>query len=283
MKKKKALIISVIAVILAAAIAFGVYKLYLFYTPVEYEIASASQVMKENTKLVAHRGFRAVAPENTLPAYDEAGKAGFWGSECDVYRTEDGVWVLHHDYVTFRMMNKIRVVEKNSYEDLLKLKTNNGNNIKRYEDLKICTLEEYLEACKKYDMTAFIELKGKNNTEHYDEIAELAEKCGACHTYISFEKESLKKIRRVDRGAQLFYLVDEITEEEIQFAKSIENCGIDFNIDKKENFENDSEIIRKCVAEGLPLGAWTVDDTETMKKLVDLGVEYITTDCLTEN
>ena len=42
---------------------------------------------------MAHRGFRAVAPENTAPAFEEAGKAGYYGAECDVYRTADGVWV----------------------------------------------------------------------------------------------------------------------------------------------------------------------------------------------
>ena len=29
------------------------------------------------------------------------------------------------------------------------------------------------------------------------------------------------------------------------------------------------------------MGAWTIDDPEVMKKLLDLGVNLITTDCIT--
>lgn len=282
MKKKKSRIIAVVAIIFALALLIGSIELYIFYKPETYEISSASEIMAENTKLIAHRGFRAVAPENTLPAFEEAGKAGFWGAECDIYRTADGVWVIQHDFVTFRMMDAIKNIEKTDYKDLQRLKTNNGNNIKNYDNLKICTLEEYLEVCKKYDMNAVIELKSKNNTEHYDEIAALVYKYGVSHTYISFELENLKAIRKTDRQARILYLVDEITDEVIEDAKRIDDCGIDFNIDKKKNFENKSEMIKKCVSAGLPLGAWTVDDTEIMKRLVDLGVEYITTDCITK-
>ena len=281
MKSKKSIIITVVSIVLALALIIGSVELYIFYKPEKYELTSAAEIMAEDTKLIAHRGYRAVAPENTLPAFEEAGKAGYWGAECDVYRTADGVWVLQHDFVTFRMMNSIKNIEKTNYEDLKKLKTNNGNNIKNYEDLKICTLEEYLEVCKKYDMNAVIELKSKNNTEHYDEITALVDKYGVSHTYISFELENLKEIRRLDRKAAMFYLVDEISEEEIENARKIEFCGIEFNIEKKSNFENGAQMIKKCANEGLALGAWAVDDTEMMKKLVDLGVEYITTDCIT--
>ena len=280
--KRKAIIISVIAAVLVAAIVVGVSQFNKFYKPETYKIASAAEVMAEDTKLVAHRGFRAVAPENTLPAFEEAGRAGFWGGECDIFRTADGVWILHHDFVTFRMTKALKNVEKTSYDDLMKLSTTNGNGIQKYEDLKICTLEEYLETCARFNMNAFIELKSKKNTEYYSEITALVEKYGVTPTYISFELENLKKIREQDKDALLLYLVDKISDEAIESAKSLGNCGIDFNIDKSVNFKNDSEMIKKCVSEGLPLGAWVVDDVETMKTLVELGVEYITTDCLIE-
>jgi glycerophosphoryl diester phosphodiesterase len=70
-------------------------------------------------------------------------------------------------------------------------------------------------------------------------------------------------------------------DESIEIAKSIGNCGIDFNGYKDKNYDNDSAIIKKAQAEGLTLGAWTIDDLETMQKLLDLGVDYITTDCIT--
>ena len=47
--------------------------------------------------IVAHRGFSAIAPENTLAAAQEAIAAGANGCECDVRPTSDGVLILMHD------------------------------------------------------------------------------------------------------------------------------------------------------------------------------------------
>ena len=281
-KNKKALIITAVAAVTATAIGIGIAQFNKFYKTVDYNDAAVADIMNPQTRLVAHRGYRSAAPENTLPAFEEAGKAGFWGNECDIYRTADGVWVVHHDFVTFRMMNASKNIEKSTYEELLKLNTNNGHNVDKYENLKICTLEEYLEVCRRYNMNAFIELKSKKNTEHYDEIIALVEKYGVTPTYISFQIENLRKIRELDKEALLLYIVDDISEEAIEGAKSIENCGIDFGVNEKVNFENGGELIKKCVEAGLPLGAWAADDRRMMKTLVDLGVTYITTDCLTQ-
>jgi glycerophosphoryl diester phosphodiesterase len=47
--------------------------------------------------VVAHRGFRTRAPENTLPAFDAAADAGAAMIEFDVGLTRDGVPVVIHD------------------------------------------------------------------------------------------------------------------------------------------------------------------------------------------
>jgi glycerophosphoryl diester phosphodiesterase len=129
-------------------------------------------------------------------------------------------------------------------------------------------------------MQAIIELKGKNNTEHYDEIIDTIAKYDVDVTFISFHEENLYELRKLS-DAPMFYLAQVMDDESIEIAKSIGNCGIDFNGYKDKNYDNDSAIIKKAQAEGLTLGAWTIDDLETMQKLLDLGVDYITTDCIT--
>lgn len=47
--------------------------------------------------MIAHRGASARAPENTLPALQEALRQGAAGVEVDVQRTSDGVLILVHD------------------------------------------------------------------------------------------------------------------------------------------------------------------------------------------
>ena len=56
-------------------------------------------------RMIAHRGLSSLAPENTLPAYELAGKYGYYGAECDIHETKDGEFVLLHDDTLERMTN----------------------------------------------------------------------------------------------------------------------------------------------------------------------------------
>lgn len=282
-KGKKALIIilSILAFLLVLVVTGGAVALHEYCKVKDYTISSASDFADENTFLIAHRGFRAAAPENTAPAFREAGKAGYAAVECDIYRAKDGVWVVQHDRSTYRMMDKSMFVEKATYEELKDATTDNGVNIDQYPDLKICTLKKFLQICQKYNMQAVIELKEENNQECYPEIIRLCNMYPEVKvTFISFKISDLQKLRELCDN-DMMYLVQEITEEDIELAKSIRNCGIDFNGNKEKNYDLDSYLIKKCVEDGMLMGAWTIDDPEVMKKLLDLGVNLITTDCIT--
>lgn len=275
-KKKIAFItLSVLLTLIVLVIIAGVCVLNWYCKTPDYDLLKTQQ----QVTLVAHRGYRAVAPENTAPAFEEAGKAGFWGAECDVYRTADGIWVVSHDTNTYRMMNKTASVEKKTYDELMEMTVDNGSNIENYPDLKFCSLEDYLSICKQYNMVAVIELKGENNTEHYDEIINLVNEYDVKTVYISFHFENLEKIRELS-NSNVYYLVQEIEDEDIELAKSLSNCGIDFNGAKEKNFE--SGMIQKCIDEGISLGAWTIDDIELLDKLAENGVTLITTDNITK-
>ena len=274
-KKVAVILLSVLLALVMLVVIAGVVFLNMYCKTADYQLLTTNQ----NVTLIAHRGYRAVAPENTAPAFEEAGKADFWGAECDTYRTADGVWIVSHDTHTYRMMDKSAFVEKKSYSQLMEMTVDNGSNIEKYKDLRFCSLEEYLQICKSYNMTAVIELKGKNNTEHYDEIVALVDKIQVDTVYISFHIENLEKIRALT-DSQVYYLVKEITQEDIDLAKAIKNCGIDFDAHNEKNFEND--MISRCIDEGLSLGAWTVNDTPLLDKLVENGVTLITTDNITK-
>jgi glycerophosphoryl diester phosphodiesterase len=59
----------------------------------------------------AHRGARAHAPENTLPAFTLALRLGATGLESDVWMTADGVAVLDHDGVVRTGLRKKPISE----------------------------------------------------------------------------------------------------------------------------------------------------------------------------
>lgn len=51
----------------------------------------------EKKLILAHRGYRAKFPENTLLAFRKGFEAGADGLECDVQKTADGRYVIIHD------------------------------------------------------------------------------------------------------------------------------------------------------------------------------------------
>ena len=275
-KKSVKLVITLLTAVFGSALAIGVGGAAAFfrylnrperYSPIPTDI--------HNIKLIAHRGMSSLAPENTTASFELAGKnGGFWGAECDIYRSTDGRWILSHDPNTFRMMDRALRIESESYEELMKLTVNRGSEIEKYPNLKICTLEEYLDICKKYNMAAIIEVKGKNNTEYYPEVVSAVEERGVNALYISFHIEDLRKLREIT-DAPLYLLVREFKREHTELVKTVENCGIDFFCSKVT--VSNGNII-KCIEEGTDLIAWTVNDVDLLRKVVDLGVKKITTD-----
>ncbi len=276
MKKKKLL-----SILLAIAIIIfgGVYvaDLFLGYEAPEIKKLSDSNLENiEDVKLTAHRGFSGIAPENTLVAFEKAGEYGFYATECDVHLTKDGVWVIYHDDNIFRLTNGYKNIEDATYEELQQYVIDNGVNVDNYPNQKIPTLEEYLIICKDMRIIPQIEIKN-GSKEKLQEILDLLQKYELKENaiIISFKGEMIKKVRELDEKIELWYLVEEITEENIKISKD-NNYKLAFNHKK-----NDEEVIKKAIGQGLTLCAWTVDDLTVLEELYNLGVKFITTNAIT--
>ena len=76
---------------------------------------------RECPRLLGHRGFTPVAPENSIPSFEAAGMLGFWAIETDVHKTKDGVLVCCHNASTQKMYNEDLVIEESTFADLQKL------------------------------------------------------------------------------------------------------------------------------------------------------------------
>lgn len=277
MNKKKVKVISILIAIVIIIFG-GVYvaDLFLGYEAPEIKKISDSNLENiEDVKLTAHRGFSGIAPENTLVAFEKAGEYGFYATECDVHLTKDGVWVIYHDDNIFRLTNGYKNIEEATYEELQEYVIDNGVNVDYYPNQKIPTLEEYLIICKDMKIIPQIEIKN-GSKEKLQEILDLLEKYELKENaiIISFKGDMIKKVRELDEKIELWYLVEEITEENINECKD-NNYKLAFNHKK-----NDEEIIKTAISKGLTLCAWTVDDLETLKSLYNLGVKYITTNAI---
>ncbi|MCK4578779.1 MAG: hypothetical protein KAU50_08305 [Candidatus Marinimicrobia bacterium] len=72
----------------------------------------------EQLLLFAHRGVPSRAPENTIPAFEEAIRSGVDGIELDVMETADGQLVVRHDWDLERTTDGTGYVWEHSYADI---------------------------------------------------------------------------------------------------------------------------------------------------------------------
>ena len=277
MSKKKLKLISILLVIVII-IGGGVYvaDLFLGYDAPEIKKLSDSNLENiEDVKFTAHRGFSGIAPENTLIAFEKAAENGFYAAECDVHLTKDGVWVIYHDDNIFRLTNGFKNIADATYDELQQYVIDNGVNVVDYPNQKIPTLEEYLVICKDTKIIPQIEIKN-GSLEKLKEILGLLEEYGLKDDaiIISFKSDMIKKVRTLDSDIELWYLVEEITDEAIN--ECIENnYALAFNHKK-----NEADVIKKASENNIKLCSWTVDDLETLERLYNLGVKYITTNAI---
>ena len=276
MKKKK--IILLISVFLVVAIGVACVFVVLSKQPPKVLSLTDEGLPTENVNLVAHRGFSAVAPENSAAAFQEAGKNGFFAAECDIQLSKDNVWVVNHNLDIKSMTNGEGEIWDLTYEEISKYFVDGGHYAEEYPTQKLLTLDEYLAICNEYKIVPQIEVK-EGNYECLDQILLALDKYEGMRDtaiIISFDTAVLEKIRNLDKEIELWYLTNEITEKVIRLAVA-SDYAIAFNCKKY-----DAEMLKKAQDENIKLASWTVDNPQIYKKLYDLGVRHFTTNRLTK-
>jgi glycerophosphoryl diester phosphodiesterase len=75
----------------------------------------------QKPKIIAHRGGRKWAPENTLAAFAKSCQAGFDGVELDIQRASTGEVVVFHDDDIGRTTNGVGLLKDISFAELRRL------------------------------------------------------------------------------------------------------------------------------------------------------------------
>lgn len=241
----------------------------LLFSMVFITFSSIGQGKFHVNKVIAHRGaWKAQGlPQNSLASFREAVRLGCEGSEFDVWMTSDEVLVVNHD-PEFQGMD----IETSTYEQLLTKKLPNGE--------KIPTLKEYLAEGKKQKGTKLIlEFKpSRISVERSEKVGELSVKtvkglkAQKWVDYITFSYEGGKKAIATDPKANVAYLRGDKTPAQL---KEDGFFGFDYNIGV---LRQKPEWITEAQQLGLTVNAWTVNKEEDMKWLLDLKVDFITTD-----
>lgn len=233
-------------------------------------ICACACTLCAQSEIVAHRGYWRAAgqAQNSIAALREADRIKCFASECDVLQTRDGVLVVNHD--AHVGADKI-LIEGADYDRIKDIELPNGE--------KLPTLVQYLKALKKCRNTILVlEIKEHTSDEKMlratRDIVAMVRKMGlrkkVC--YISFMPVICDEIVRLDPKAQVAYLGSRMTPEQV---KQRGYTGVDFHYSL---FEKNPQWVKECHELGLSVNAWTVNTEERMNRMLDLGVDFITTD-----
>lgn len=268
-----AVAVILIAAIIAAPIVSAVQKNHKRFSPknpIPFSKFFVVRADRDKIQLVAHRGYSAQAPENTIPAISKAREYGFDSVEIDVQQTSDGVWVLSHDDEVDSMTDKHGKISSYTYYDLVTCTVDNGAHHEEYENLKIPTFEQALKACLENNIRPMIEIKGYTE-DGIKILLELVEKYGFTQScsIISFDREPLELVRKQNPDIKLLALVTELDRNNMEKCLKDPTIGVSFCGTKKANSK---DKIQKLLDAGTELACWTIDNGEIMKKYYEMGV-----------
>ena len=256
--------------------------------------------------VIAHRGARSVAPENTLAAARKAVEIGADMWELDVSVTADGELFLMHDDTLDRTCNVEEVfpdrkpwnVKDFTLAEIRRLDCGQWFNIKdpfkqieagkvsledqqAYKGEKAPTLQEALEFTKVNNWAVNIEIKQQPDEatarlaveKTVALVAEFGMDDGRQVVISSFEHDYLKQVSELNGQIPVQVLTSEIIQDLEQY---LTNYGTRY-INPKSSVWSYQQI-KELSAKGIAFNVWTVNDELVMKALINSDVNGIITD-----
>lgn len=233
---------------------------------------------QDKVLMVAHRGLSGIELENTASAFVAAGNRSYYGIETDVHRTGDGQFVVIHDDTTKRVGIDNLVVEETSYETLRALRLADKDGVRGRNDLRIPSLLEYTQICKKYGKVSVLELKNHFEPADVDKIIEIIKGEGWLENtiFISFDLDNLIYLRSVLPEQPAQYLIGTFTDELLDIL-------IKYNLDLDIYYKTVTltpERIKAVHDAGHKVNVWTVDVIEDAERMIEYGVDFITSNII---
>ena len=234
-------------------------------------------------EIIAHRGFSAVAPENTLAAFRLAWEKGADACENDIYLTADNEIVVQHDKDTKRTTGISKNVSTSSSKDLLNLDVGSWKGA-QWAAERLPTLKQSLDTMPKGRQRFFIEIKcGPEIVTALQAVLEPMRDRAAQLAVITFNHEAAVQTKKVMPWLPVYYLAGGKTKDKkprtdltqvIADAKAHHFDGLDLGAD----WPWSEALVKQVRNAGLKLYVWTVNKPERAQFYARLGVDGITTD-----
>ena len=229
----------------------------------------ASRLSTRTPIIIGHRGAMGVAPENTLPAFEAALAANADGVEFDVQRTTDGHLVIFHDEDVARTTDGEGMMPQMSLAELQALDL----GVKfdpRFAGTRILTLDAFFAWCKGNDLLLFLELK---EPFHFPGIEPQVVDAIRRHDLVervqvrSFFHEHLHTLH----GLAPELSISELWRSHLPAPEELTYRTLNI----RSGFYTQAAI-QQFKALGHTVTAWVVDDVDEAQRLVEWGIDGLT-------
>lgn len=239
--------------------------------------------------VIAHRGYSAVAPENTLPAFERALAAGADLIELDYHHSRDGQLIVIHDATLDRTTDatnrwggqNLRVADR-TLAELRSLQAGIGFQ-PSYPQARLSTLSEAMAVIQRGSVT-LIERKGGDAAACVD----LLRREGLVNRVVvqSFDWDYLRDYRRLDSEQVLGALGPpgsrggkKLTDAEKALSPAwldeIKALGAQVTV---WNRQVDAAAVQAAHERGLKVWVYTINEAPVADTLLAAGVDGIITD-----
>lgn len=226
--------------------------------------------MKKRTKIIGHRGAKGLVEfENTIASFQKAIDIGCDGIEFDIRKTKDHKLIVHHDD---HINNKIII--ENNYDELQKIANAIGYQIPLFVDV-----------IKKFKGQTFFDIELKEYG-YEEEVIQVITQILDYHEFCvrSFHDRSIKRIKKLDKNIIAGLLIGTDKPRFGFISRIFELFPLFRVLNSRCDFVSPyyrllilgyikrMHILRK------PVIAWTVNEEEVMRKLINKKIDGIVTD-----
>ncbi|MDH3271123.1 MAG: glycerophosphodiester phosphodiesterase family protein [Gemmatimonadota bacterium] len=228
-------------------------------------------------EIIAHRGYSARAPENTVVALEAGLDAGADAVEFDLHTAGDGTPVLMHDASLRRTTNGRGRVTRRSIEQLATLDAGSWF-AEEFAGEPVPTLGAALKSVGGRAHRIYAELKGWRDIDDLAAVvAEVAQHdLLEATVFISMSWDGLTRVRVAEPAARIGYIVDKRSraDEALERASGDALALLDFDA---RILLSEPELAERAHAAEVALATWTVDTVGDARTLLSMGVPRITT------
>lgn len=237
-----------------------------------------------SVEIIAHRGASFDAPENTLESFRLGWDQQADAVELDVMISSDGHIVVIHDTNTKRLSGVDRPVVSQSLNELQTLDVGKWKD-PRWTGIRIPLLSEVLPTIPE-NKRLFIEVKcGPEIIPELKRELAAAGKRPEQTVVIGFSRKTMEAVKLHLPNLEVYWIVDikpnlkasgssAFVDELIRQAKESHLDGLDLSADESID-RRFATAIRDA---GLTLAVWTINDASLARRMVEAGVQGITTD-----